>query len=139
MPVVTSPKYVLRSLARCDEDGFWFRDRTTVPMARTTTTAKTHSGGRLEAQPLRRSGMNGGSVCVGEVMRWSGLSGSRVHQAEALGELGLGHRAEHVVHDAVLCIKKERLREPVDVVVERDRHLRVKPDRVGDALSLGEL
>src|SRR6202020_685769 len=107
-------------------------------MAATARAAKTQSGVRLVAQPPWRSGTNGGSVCVGEVIPWSPFTGTvwttcgsrgRVHQAQALGELGLGHRAEHVVDDAVLRVEEERLRKAVDVVGKRHGHLRVKADR----------
>ena len=57
--------------ARCDWDGFTDRETRTPMMASTASTAKIHHGVRLVAQPLCRSGTNGGSVWVGEVMSWS--------------------------------------------------------------------
>ncbi len=77
MPAFTSPKYPARSLARCDWDGLCDSETSTTPTATTARTAKTHSGVRLVAQPPCRSGTNGGSVCVGEVMPWSPFRRSR--------------------------------------------------------------
>ena len=65
MPPFTSPKYFARSLARCDGDGRCARETSTTPATATARKAKTHTGVRRVAQPDRRSGMNGGCVCVG--------------------------------------------------------------------------
>src|ERR1019366_5614203 len=69
MPVFTSVKYPVRSLARCDGDGLCDRETTNPPISAAAIAAKTQSGVRLGGHPECRSGTNGGSVCVGVVMR----------------------------------------------------------------------
>src|SRR5215469_13696571 len=142
MPAFTSVKYPDRSPARSAVDGLCDSDTTTTPPMSTMMAANTHSGVRRVAQPVCRSGTNGGSVFVGESTGWprssTAVSGACLHKAQALVQVGLRHRAEHVVHNAVLRVEEERLREPGDPVRVGRGELRVDADRVADALGLGE-
>src|SRR5580693_10252864 len=70
----------------------------------------------------------------------AGLCGL-VHEAHALGEVGRGNAAEHVVDDAVLRVQEERLRDAraLNAVGVGHVGLGIEADRVGDALRLDEL